>query len=328
MNTSPESSSVKFVWLAIASFIFAFASLAHAEKAKDGTKYKPIEDPPAGYEHDRWKTIPNDHVFEFKAFTTSFDGADDSDGDGDTEEDDKLGVPEWVAFEVRKKTSKIKAKRPGWMSEETLNTDSAGHIAPTDDSYLVKVPVKKKFPVNLTYNLSRGHMCPKNIANRLGENADHNTHTVLNACPQYQWHNNGIWKDLEELTENWADHHEKLWVICGPVFLNKRPQLWLGEEGEKSVAIPDGFFKIIVRESGNPKKPHVLAFLYPHAILPSDNRMKSGQFPHTKFLVSVDTIETHTGLDFFTVLTENQQRSIEMLPASSVWNDPGKFTLP
>ena len=315
--------------LAFAIFILLFAIVpVHAKKAKDGTRYKTIEDPPAGYKHDKWQTKPRDLMFEFKAFTTSFDGADDSNDDMEIKDDDKLGVPEWVAFEVRKKTIKVDASRPSWMSEETLNTEAAGRIAPKDDSYKFKDPVKKAFPVSLTYNLSRGHMCPKNIANRLGANADHNTHTVLNACPQYQWHNNGIWKNLEQLTENWADRHEKLWVICGPVFMKKQPRLWLGEKDEKPVAVPDGFYKIVIRESDDPKKPHVLAFLYPHAIKPSDNRTKSGKFPHAKFLVSIDTIENHTGLDFFTVLTAEEQAAIEATPAEAVWDDPGKFELP
>lgn len=261
--------------LAFTILILLFAIMpVYADKAKDGTRYKTIDDPPAGYEHDKWMTQPRDLMFEFKAFTTSFDGDDDSNGDAEINDKDKLGVPEWVAFEVRKKTSKVATDRPSpWMSEETLNTEAAGSIAPKDDTYKFKNSVKEAFPVSLTYNLSRGHMCPKNIANRLGANADHNTHTVLNACPQYQWHNNGIWKNLEELTEHWADHHEKLWVVCGPVFLKQQPRLWVGEEGEKPVAVPDGFYKIIIRESDDPNMPHVLAFLYPHAIMSCPHKL-------------------------------------------------------
>jgi endonuclease G len=171
-------------------------------------------------------------------------------------------------------------------------------------------------------------MCPKNVANRLGANADHNTHTVLNACPQWQWHNNGIWKDLERLTENWAYEHEQLWVICGPVFLKRQPRLWLGEEGEKPIAVPDAFYKIVIRDSGDPVKPLVLAVIYPHAILPSNNRKESGSFPHEKFLVSVDDIEKRTGLGFFNSLTELEQEEIEKDAATEVWDDPGKFELP
>lgn len=43
------------------------------------------------------------------------------------------------------------------------------------------------------------------------------------------------------MTKNWADHHGKVWVVCGPVFLQKKPRLWLGELGEKPVAGPDWY---------------------------------------------------------------------------------------
>ena len=262
--------------LALAVILASVSCLpANGQKAKDGNRYKPIVYEP-GYEHDRWKTTLRDQVFKFRAFTTSFDGDDDNDGDGTP---DKWGIPEWVSFEIRKKEIKIKATRPSdWMSEESLYAP-AKNIAPKDDSYHFANTTKADRPYSLTYNLSRGHMCPKNVANRLGKDADYNTHTVLNACPQKQWLNNGIWKDLERLTENWADEHDKVWVICGPVFLKKKPRLWLGEpdKGEKLVAVPDAFFKIIVRESDDPKKPHVLAFIYPHAIRPSDNRKHGAQ---------------------------------------------------
>jgi len=308
--------------------VFAFVLLVpvYAQKAKDGSKYKEIIYE-SGYEHDKWGTLPQDHVFKFRAYTTSFDGEDDNNEDSIA---DRWGIPEWVAFEVRKKTMHVKADRPStWMSEETLYAPDK-NIAPKATSYHFANTTKKDYPYSLIYNLSRGHMCPKNTANRLGKNADYNTHTTLNACPQKQWFNNGIWKDLERLTENWADKYKKVWVICGPVFHKKKPRLWLGEseKGEKLVAVPDGFYKIIARESEDPNKPEVIAFIHPHAIEPSKNRKKSSitGYPHEKFLVSVDDIEKHTGLDFFTSLTEIEQKAIEEENAE-VWPDPGKYNL-
>lgn len=317
-----KSSKILFIIFAAGLFVPAYG-----QKAKDGNKYKPIVYE-AGYEHDKWGISPHDQVFKFRAYTTSFDGEDDNDGDGSG---DKWGVPEWVAFEVRRKTMHVKAKRPSsWMSEESLYA-SAKNVAPKDDSYHFLKTTKAEHPYSLTYNLSRGHMCPKNIANRLGKDADYNTHTVLNACPQKQWLNNGIWKDLERLTENWADKYEKVWVICGPVFHKSKPRLWLGEadKGEKPVAVPDGFYKIIVRESEDSNKPEVLAFIYPHAIKPSKNRKKSAKegYPHEKFLVSVDDIEKHTGVDFFVSLTAGEQATIEADAATKVWTDPGEYNL-
>ena len=62
---------------------------------------------------------------------------------------------------------------------------------------------------------SRGHMCMKHIAWRLGANADWNTHTTINASPQIQKFNAGIWLDMENKTKDYVDKYGKIWVICG-----------------------------------------------------------------------------------------------------------------
>ena len=81
--------------------VLLFFLPAYAQKAKDGNKYKEIVYAD-GYEHDKWGISPTDHVFKFRAYTTSFDGDDDNDGDGIP---DKWGIPEWVSFEVQKKNN-------------------------------------------------------------------------------------------------------------------------------------------------------------------------------------------------------------------------------
>src|SRR4051812_22142364 len=48
-------------------------------------------------EHDRWETQPRDNVRDYRAYTTSFDGPDDNDGDG---RDDLWAIPEWVSYEL------------------------------------------------------------------------------------------------------------------------------------------------------------------------------------------------------------------------------------
>lgn len=92
-------------------------------------------------------------------------------------------------------------------------------------------------------------MCPKNAADRMGLSAGWNTHTVLNAVPQLQWQNNGIWKQLENEVTDWADKYDSVWVICGPVFFDKTPAVWLGQKNEVKAAVPDALYKIIIRKS-------------------------------------------------------------------------------
>ncbi len=62
------------------------------------TDLKPIVLDPS-YNHDRFDTQPKDIVRQFRAYTTSFDSSDDNDGDGIG---DNWGIPEWLAYEMRK----------------------------------------------------------------------------------------------------------------------------------------------------------------------------------------------------------------------------------
>jgi endonuclease G, mitochondrial len=264
--------------------------------------YKPIVLSP-DYAHDKWNTQPKDHVFKFAAYTLSFDGSDDNNGD---DKEDKLGIPEWVSFEIKKLEEDHNLKnRPSWMTDDDLFSKG---IAPDDKSYAVSGTRDIK-EVKTDYRFVRGHMCPKDTAERISVDAAYNTHTVLNACPQLQWQNNGIWKDLEQKCNAWADQYGSVWVICGPVFFQKNPAMWLGQNGEKKVAIPDAFFKIVAKKNGGELES--LAFLIPN-ILPKEEKTLED------FLTSVDRIEVLTGLDFFTALEDEKEARVEIEAAKEI----------
>jgi endonuclease G len=212
------------------------------------------------------------------------------------EENDKLGEPEWVAYQINRIEQPLpKApRRPAkWLTDKKL---FAKGIAPKDATYR-----------NSGYD--RGHMCMKQIAWRLGADADWNTHTVLNACPQIHEFNAGIWLDMEKLTQKWADKYGAVWVICGPVFFKNRKRRYIGDEKEKKIPIPDAFFKIIIKENPDKNKLDILAFLYPHKNIKKINN----KYKHSSYLTTVDVIETITGLDFLTHLPDKQEIPAEKL---------------
>ena len=152
-------------------------------------------------------------------------------------------------------------------------------------------------------------------ARRLGQDADWNTHTVLNAMPQRHQVNAGAWLHLENLTAKWANKHHKVWIICGPVIYGGKPSKWIGDEGEIPVAVPDAFFKIVVKENEDDE----LAFIFPqHGKGTYGGSKKSVLEPH---LTSVDIIEALTGLDFFTVLDDDDEAIIERTIAVEMWEE-------
>jgi len=236
------------------------------------------------YDHDRWGTYPRDIFLKFDAFVVSFDGPDDDDGDG---KPDLWGIPEFVAYEIRRKTKKYSlAHRPGWTTDKKLFKFG---IAPDDSTYAVS-GTRKLPEVKTAFRFVRGHMCPKSTAERISVKAAIETHTLLNACPQLQSQNNGIWKELEKRCNDMADKYGKVWIITGPVFFNKSPSMWLGQNGEKQAAIPDAFFKIIIWQVD--KELNTQAYLIPNILIKPQ--------PLKSYQTTVKRIEPLTGLKFLT----------------------------
>ncbi|MCY4382623.1 MAG: DNA/RNA non-specific endonuclease [Nitrospinae bacterium] len=296
----------------IVYLLMAFVFTVSASAAK----FKPIV-LDGKYDHDRFKTLvtgsagEDNHVYKFRAYVSIFDGADDDDGDGTP---DFLGIPHFVAYEIKRYQGRLKKgpDRPGtWITDMALRKLG---LAPTDSTY----KYSRAFRSNHSNWYVRGHLCMKQHAWRLGENADWNTHTVLNAVPQREIFNNGIWLDLEKLTAKWADEYGSVWVITGPVFepQSNKPTDWLGEpeKGEMSIAIPDALFKIVVRNTDDPNRPAVLAFIYPQDV------KGNSPYDHTPYMKSVEIIEQKTGLDFFTSLDDSIQKEIEQKITKVLWS--------
>ena len=277
--------------ITLASFDLFFSTTIQAQTAP-GKGYKEIKID-SSYSHTKWGIEPADLVYNFSAYTTSFDSDDDNNDDG---KGDIWGIPEWVAYEVKMKvgTETQKYDRPKWMTDDNLNKRG---IAPNDATYAVSGTRELK-EVSGDYRYVRGHMCPKDAADRISMEAGYNTHTVLNAVPQLQWQNNGIWKSLESQITDWADKYNEVWVICGPVFFDRTPSVWLGQDKEVKAAVPDAIFKIVIRETDSNLES--LAFIVPN-VIPKEKK------DYSEYLTSISRIESLTGLTFLTNLDENVQ---------------------
>ena len=257
-----------------------------------GARYMPIQ-LDSTYQHTKWGISPTDQLYQFAAYTVSFDGEDDNNEDNVP---DHWGIPEWVAYEIKRKTGPETPAyaRPKWMTHDSL---SRLKKIPNDDTYAVSGTRSMK-EVKTDYRYVRGHMCPKDAADRISIAAGYNTHTILNAVPQLQWQNNGIWKSLETQATEWADEYGRIWVVSGPVFFNRTPALWLGQDDEVRAAVPDAIFKIAIRETD--EGISTLSFLLPN-ILPKQKKK------FYQFLTSMERIEALTGLRFLTVLEPDIQ---------------------
>ncbi len=316
----------------------ALAERCRTDKVKvDGITrhYSPyaVHGQAAGYNHDKFGTEYRNGQApirrDFAAYVSSFDTNDDDNGDA---RPDILGVPDFVAYEIKAyrdphtgrigRPSSWKRPRPWytWHGHEFdhLRNRSGVRVPRLDDSYK---------GVGRIWN--RGHLQMKFLAERVGHEAACNTHFFWNAVPQAAMLNQGPWLDLEFWTGAAANKYGSVWVVTGPIYDLGKPLRWIGGGGEIPVAVPDALFKIIIRETEN-NVPEVLSFIFPnHSDYNACRVQENGRFgayDHTQYMTTLQDIQDQTGLEFLTNLPEGVRRQLlEKEPPSQLWSVEPEF---
>ncbi len=149
----------------------------------------------------------------------------------------------------------------------------------------------------------RGHLAPaadfKHSYEQMRE-----TFYMSNISPQDREFNAGIWNDLEKLVRAWAYRYEKIYVVTGPVL---KPGLKTIGKVNK-VAVPEQFYKVVLYA----EPPHIkgIAFLL---------RNEPASMPLSKAVVSIDSVESLTGIDFFPLLPDDIEDRVEMKSNPGEW---------
>ena len=98
--------------------------------------------------------------------------------------------------------------------------------------------------------------------------------------------------------DNDGDDIRDLWVISGPIFEGE-----IKFFGEQTIAVPTGFFKIIVRRpSYYDTSAQAMAIYYPHEPEAGEDKEQ---------FVSVDFIEERTDLDFHPNMIDRIENRME-----------------
>ncbi|MCB9082216.1 MAG: DNA/RNA non-specific endonuclease [Lewinellaceae bacterium] len=120
---------------------------------------------------------------------------------------------------------------------------------------------------------------------------------MSNISPQERAFNHGIWRELEELTRDWARKFIKLYVVTGPV-LTLPVKKYIGKN---EVSVPAAYYKVLLDLSEPELKG--IGFLIPNEI---------SEQPLADFAVSIDSVETLTGINFFPqLMTSELESSLE-----------------
>lgn len=149
----------------------------------------------------------------------------------------------------------------------------------------------------------RGHLAPS-ADFRWSKKALSESYFYSNMAPQKPELNRERWADLEDkLRKLVAENKEQLYVVTGGVLKKGLPVL-----GEHKVSIPEYFFKVAVDYEGDEKKG--IGFIMPNG---------KCDFTVMQYAVSIDSVEKLTGIDFFTVLPDDEEAKIESVFDIKKW---------
>lgn len=196
-------------------------------------------------------------------------------------------TPDWVAERLtREKATAARARSNDFRPDPDLAPGQRAELSDYQNS-----------------GYDRGHMAPAGDM-RWDQNAMSESFYLSNMSPQIgPGMNRGIWKDLEEKVRTWAIKRGELYIYTGPVYKDA-PKKTIGAN---HVAVPTHFYKIVF----DPVRVEVIAFLLPNRTLKTRDL--------SRYLVSVDEVETQTGLDFLSNIDKPIQKLVESKKAGGVW---------
>lgn len=146
----------------------------------------------------------------------------------------------------------------------------------------------------------RGHIAPA-ADMAFNQTAMSESFYLSNMSPQHPSFNRGYWKKLESEVRNWAYSRGQIFVASGPVLNQSFNQI-----GPNNVSIPKYYYKVLLDTLQNT----AIAFLMP-------NQKCSGSL--MDYVVTVDSLENFTGIDFNAHLDDNLENQIESQKNIEQW---------
>lgn len=149
----------------------------------------------------------------------------------------------------------------------------------------------------------RGHLAPS-ADFRWSMTALSESYLYSNMSPQLPEFNREIWADVEGITRSWAIENSELYVVTGPILKKGLPTIGT----QHKISIPEAYYKVLL----DYREPVVkgIAFLVPH---------KGMERNPTDFLVSIDSVEKVTGIDFFPKLPDELENALESACKPEQW---------
>ena len=195
-------------------------------------------------------------------------------------------------------------RQPNWVAWTLTRAHASGKLKRGDFEDDMDMPSPKGTKADyFNTGFDRGHLCPAGD-NKWSQKAMDECFLMTNMCPQTHALNAGVWNSIEQQCRTWAKKYGKVYIVCGPIFLNKQHR----KLGKNKVVVPDAFFKVILRTG---KNPQAIGFI-------CRNQSAKG-LQKKDFVNSIDEVERITGYDFFSKLPDNVEKKIEAKADLSNW---------
>ncbi|MEM9835099.1 MAG: DNA/RNA non-specific endonuclease [Bacteroidota bacterium] len=204
----------------------------------------------------------------------------------------------WVAHIIRPEVTTGTAYRSNdFRPDPKITTGTA-----VEADYFLKALQADSTYVYDGFGYDRGHLAPS-ADFRWSKKALSESYYYSNMSPQVADFNREGWAELEGLLRGYLYDHPstQLYVVTGPVL---KPGLPTIKRGINGVAIPELYYKVAV-DLQNSK---AIGFLMPNQELP---------YPLSSYAVSIDEVESITGLDFFNQLPN--QAELESQVDKAYW---------
>ena len=198
-------------------------------------------------------------------------------------------IPDWVAYEL--------------TAEETGGEKKREGIEFRKDPDLKGVPQAMREDYSGS-GWTKGHMMPAADA-AFSNSTMAETFYFTNICPQNETLNAGDWQYLEKRVRQWANRYGSVWVVTGPIVGENR----YGTIGERDVVVPDAFYKALLIRKKNGSYS-AIAF-----VMDNDDE----RYYLKDCLMSVNDLESLTGLDFFPGLDDTVEEKVEGTVRLSDW---------
>ncbi|WP_280778450.1 DNA/RNA non-specific endonuclease [Parabacteroides sp. PM5-20] len=198
-------------------------------------------------------------------------------------------------------------KIANWVAWELTAKEAQSKKVERKNKFVSDPKVKGATARNEDYTRTgydRGHLAPAGDM-KWSDKAMRESFYLSNICPQDPALNRGVWKTLEEQSRLWALDYEVLLIAAGPVIKGDLKRL-----GTNRIGVPTHFYKVICTITDN--KYQGIAFLLEN----KDYKNVSLQ----SLAIPIDSVEKVTGIDFFHLLPDDQERIMESKVDLDCWS--------